>query len=116
MADASRVKTGFWGRMMSPERRGPLLVAPAIIILLVMNIFPLLWSFGLSFFNYRANRLKVPRISGLRQLCKSTDRRENLGPVSDHRSYRRLVRGAAAHYRFSAGVVVRPATFPCGAF
>jgi multiple sugar transport system permease protein len=35
---------------------GPLLVAPAIIVLFLMNIFPLMWSFGLSFFNYRANR------------------------------------------------------------
>lgn len=70
MADASRVKTGFWGRMMSPERRGPLLVAPAIIILLVMNIFPLLWSFGLSFFNYRANRLKVPEFRGFDNFAK----------------------------------------------
>jgi multiple sugar transport system permease protein len=40
-----------WGRY-----HGPLLVAPAIALLFVMNIFPLMWSFGLSFFNYRANR------------------------------------------------------------
>ena len=51
--------------MMAPERRGPYLVAPAIIVLFVMNIFPLLWSFGLSFFNYRANKLKVPSFKGL---------------------------------------------------
>jgi len=50
---------------MAPERRGPYLVAPAIIVLFVMNIFPLLWSFGLSFFNYRANKLKVPSFKGL---------------------------------------------------
>ena len=56
--------TGFWGWLMSPKRRGPLLVAPAIIILFIMNIFPLLWSFGLSFFNYRANRLRVPTFKG----------------------------------------------------
>lgn len=40
-----------WGRYY-----GPLLVAPALALLFVMNIFPLMWSFGLSFFNYRANR------------------------------------------------------------
>ncbi|MEQ8966749.1 MAG: sugar ABC transporter permease [Azospirillaceae bacterium] len=45
---------------LAPERRGGLLVAPAIITLFVMNIFPLMWSLGLSFFNYRANRLTVP--------------------------------------------------------
>ena len=50
---------------MAPERRGPLLVTPAIVVLFVMNIFPLLWSFGLSFFNYRANKLNVPEFRGL---------------------------------------------------
>ena len=49
-----------WGR-----HAGGLLVAPAIALLFVMNIFPLLWSFGLSFFHYRANRLAPPRFAGL---------------------------------------------------
>jgi multiple sugar transport system permease protein len=65
MSNAVTEQSGFWGWLMSPKRRGPLLVAPAIIILFVMNIFPLLWSFGLSFFNYRANRLRVPSFQGL---------------------------------------------------
>ncbi len=56
---------GFVGWLLSPERRGALLVAPAIFVLFVMNIFPLMWSFGLSFFNYRANRLTVPSFRGL---------------------------------------------------
>ena len=30
-----------------------------------MNIFPLLWSLGLSFFSYRANRAKPPAFVGL---------------------------------------------------
>ena len=51
--------------LMAPERRGPLLVAPAIITLFLMNIFPLMWSFGLSFFNYRANKLTIPKWRGL---------------------------------------------------
>ncbi|NND90338.1 MAG: sugar ABC transporter permease [Granulosicoccus sp.] len=59
-------KSGFWARLTAPENRGPLLVAPAIITLFVMNIFPLLWSFGLSFFNYRANRQNVPEFVGLK--------------------------------------------------
>ena len=42
------------------RNRGPLLVSPAILVLVMMNIFPLLWSFGLSFYNYRANRMKEP--------------------------------------------------------
>src|SRR5262245_14269974 len=49
-----------WGRY-----KGGLLVAPAIALLFVMNIFPLLWSFGLSFFSYRANRMAPPRFIGL---------------------------------------------------
>ncbi len=40
-----------WGRYI-----GGLLIAPAIAVLVVMNIFPLLWSLGLSFYNYRADR------------------------------------------------------------
>lgn len=40
-----------WGRYT-----GGLLVAPAIGVLVVMNIFPLLWSLGLSFYAYRADR------------------------------------------------------------
>ena len=49
-----------WGR-----HTGGLLVAPALALLFLMNIFPLMWSFGLSFFHYRANRIKPPRFSGL---------------------------------------------------
>ena len=50
---------GAWGR-----HNGPLLVAPALALLFLMNIFPLLWSLGLSFFHYRANRLAPPRFAG----------------------------------------------------
>ena len=57
---------GFFAWMMAPERRGPYLVAPAIIVLFVMNIFPLMWSFGLSFYRYRANRLAPPDFSWFR--------------------------------------------------
>ncbi len=54
-----------WGR-----HNGPLLVAPAITLLFVMNIFPLLWSFGLSFFRFRANRLAPPTFLGLDNYAK----------------------------------------------
>jgi multiple sugar transport system permease protein len=50
---------------MSPERRGPLLVTPAIVTLFLVNIFPLMWSFGLSFFEYKANRIAAPVFKGL---------------------------------------------------
>ena len=64
MADTAS-KGGFGAWLLDPKRRGALLVAPAISILFVMNIFPLMWSFGLSFFNYKASSLKVPRFKGL---------------------------------------------------
>lgn len=56
---------GFLEWLMDPRRRGAMLVAPAIVLLFVMNIFPLLWSFGLSFFHYKASSAKVPRFAGL---------------------------------------------------
>ena len=49
-----------WGR-----HTGGLLVAPALALLFLMNIFPLMWSFGLSFYAYRANWLAPPRFDGL---------------------------------------------------
>jgi multiple sugar transport system permease protein len=60
-----RRAAGFIGWMLSPERRGPLLVAPAIATLFVVNIFPLMWSFGLSFFEYKANRIAAPVFKGV---------------------------------------------------
>ena len=62
MADT---RGGFGAWLLDPKRRGALLVTPAILILFVMNIFPLMWSFGLSFFNYRASSQRVPRFRGL---------------------------------------------------
>jgi multiple sugar transport system permease protein len=49
-----------WGRYT-----GGLLVTPALMLLFLMNVFPLLWSLGLSFFDYRANRAKAPTWVGL---------------------------------------------------
>jgi|SRR5579871_1748108 len=57
---AATVIVNAWGRYT-----GGLLVAPALALLFVMNIFPLLWSFGLSFFSYRANRARAPTWVGL---------------------------------------------------
>ena len=61
----SRDVTGFLSWMLSPDRRGPLLIAPAIATLFIVNIFPLMWSFGLSFFEYKANRIAAPVFKGL---------------------------------------------------
>jgi len=54
-----------WGRYT-----GGLLVAPAIGILFVMNIFPLLWSLGLSFFAYQSNR-QTMRFVGLKNYAET---------------------------------------------
>lgn len=48
---------------------GGLLVAPAIAVLFVMNIFPLLWSLGLSFFAYQSNQQTI-RFVGLSNYIK----------------------------------------------
>ena len=61
----ARKAAGFIGWIMSPERRGPLLITPAILTLFLVNIFPLMWSFGLSFFEYKANRIAPPVFKGL---------------------------------------------------
>ena len=52
-----------WGRYI-----GGLLVAPALALLFLMNVFPLLWSFGLSFFNYRSNRARAADLGRPRKL------------------------------------------------
>src|SRR4029453_15189832 len=52
-----------------PRSSGGLLVAPAIPVLFVMNIFPLLWSLGLSFFAYQSNQQTI-RFVGLNNYIK----------------------------------------------
>ena len=80
MSSTTVSRGGFGAWLLDPKRRGALLVAPALIILFVMNIFPLLWSFGLSFFNYRASSQRVPRFQGLEnyQDVLTDDTRETL--------------------------------------
>jgi multiple sugar transport system permease protein len=56
---------GFFTWLMDPKRRGALLITPAVVLLFVMNIFPLMWSFGLSFFHYKASSMKPPKFAGL---------------------------------------------------
>src|ERR1700685_606045 len=35
-------------------------IAPALAVLCVINILPFLWSLGVSFFHFRADRLNTP--------------------------------------------------------
>jgi multiple sugar transport system permease protein len=46
--------------------RGWQLVAPALVVLCLMDLLPILWSIGMGFFRYRADRLRTPpRFLGL---------------------------------------------------
>jgi multiple sugar transport system permease protein len=54
-----------WGKYI-----GGLLVTPALTLLFLMNVFPLIWSFGLSFFSYKANRARAPTWVGLDNYAK----------------------------------------------
>ncbi len=40
--------------------RGWQLIAPAMVVLCLMNLVPILWSIGMGFFRYRADRLRTP--------------------------------------------------------
>jgi multiple sugar transport system permease protein len=62
---AATLVANAWGRYT-----GGLLVAPALALLFLMNVFPLLWSFGLSFFSYRTNRARAPTWVGFDNYVK----------------------------------------------
>lgn len=59
---AAAALVAFAAVAMAFERRhhGALLVAPAVALLFLMNIFPLLWSLGLSFFRFKATGRAAP--------------------------------------------------------
>jgi ABC-type sugar transport system permease subunit len=38
-------------------------IAPALAVLCAINVLPLLWSIGVSFFHFRADRLNTRRAS-----------------------------------------------------
>ncbi|MEP6828254.1 MAG: sugar ABC transporter permease [Aestuariivirga sp.] len=63
-AMAAMVAAAFVVNAYRRHYYGGLLVAPAIAVLFVMNIFPLLWSLGLSFFAYQSNQQTI-RFVGL---------------------------------------------------
>jgi len=51
---------GIRPRGLSDRAIAWLFIAPTILLLLAINIFPLLWTVYLSFTNYRANRPNAP--------------------------------------------------------
>lgn len=68
-AMAALVAAAFVVNAYRRKYYGGLLVAPAIAVLFVMNIFPLLWSLGLSFFRYQSNQQSI-RFVGLDNYVK----------------------------------------------
>ena len=55
-ADATPVAVARRLRQLSDRSIAWLFIAPTIVLLLAINIFPLIWTIYLSFTNYRANR------------------------------------------------------------
>ncbi len=68
-AMAAMVAAAFVINAFRRKYYGGLLVTPAIAVLFVMNIFPLLWSLGLSFFAYQSNQQSI-RFVGLQNYKK----------------------------------------------
>ncbi len=68
-AGAALIAAAFVVNAYRRRYYGGLLVAPAIAVLFVMNIFPLLWSLGLSFFAYQSNQQSI-RFVGLQNYVK----------------------------------------------
>ncbi len=68
-AMAALVAAAFVVNAYRRKYYGGLLVAPAIAVLFVMNIFPLLWSLGLSFFAFQSNQQSI-RFVGLNNYIK----------------------------------------------
>jgi multiple sugar transport system permease protein len=54
------------GGLFASATRGGTLVAPALVLLTLINVVPLLWSIGVSFYRFRADRPHTPmRFVGL---------------------------------------------------
>src|SRR4051812_38229327 len=60
VAEATPVAAARRIRSLSDRSIAWLFIAPTIVLLLAINIFPLVWTIRLSFTNYRANRLNAP--------------------------------------------------------
>ena len=63
MAAATPADLAIRVRGLSDRMVAWLFIAPTILILLAINIFPLIWTVYLSFTNYRANRPNAPIIN-----------------------------------------------------
>jgi multiple sugar transport system permease protein len=60
LAENTPRRPALWLGHVSDRAIAWLFVAPCVLLLLAINIFPLLWTIQLSFTNYRANRPNAP--------------------------------------------------------
>src|SRR6266849_6129888 len=60
VADATPATIARRVRGLSDRTIAWLFIAPSIVLLLAINIFPLIWTIRLSFTNYRANKPNAP--------------------------------------------------------
>ena len=68
-----------------------LFIAPTILLLLAINIFPLIWTIQLSFTNYRANRPNAEILNvGLDNYRAHPDRHRHLDRHAGDRAFRLL--------------------------
>ena len=109
---AAMVAGAFVVNALRKKYYGGLLVSPAIAVLFVMNIFPLLWSLGLSFFAYQANQ-QINSLCRSSQLHKGIDQRSRrhskLECADQHGDVRDHHRCVADDCRLSAGHAFRQA-------
>ena len=63
VASASPIWVARRANGLSDRSIAWLFIAPTIVLLLAINIFPLIWTIRLSFTNYRANRPNAPLLS-----------------------------------------------------
>ena len=111
-AMAALVAAAFVVNAYRRKYYGGLLVAPAIAVLFVMNIFPLLWSLGLSFFAYQSNQQSI-RFVGLdnyiKVLTNDIAAPANWDALVNTAHVRRPHRDGADDRRLPAGHAVRQA-------
>ena len=86
-----------------------LFIAPTMLLLLAINIFPLIWTIRLSFTNFRANRPNAEVLGvGIDNYVVDPHRPRHLGADAGHRALPVLDHHAADADRLRAGLADRP--------
>ena len=112
-----------WPRL-DPRRRGRarglsdlairnLFIIPTIMFLIVFNIFPLLYSLGYSFTDFRASSSAPARLRRPAELPRAAGRPDTSGTISRSPPSTCWCRSAARCWSASAWRCCSTATFPC---